>query len=294
MKYEKVTIKQIPESNVAAIGLDKYNRSRFPKCADYFQAAEVVPGKYLTGIDPEGLELQELQDLEKKEVIKEERTALIKYLQEQLGEDLSSTSNFWERFVIKIDTDNPLTLNRVNPRDVVTYHVLVANGFVAPNFASTSDSHFINTKYYCHVDDVEMDEKVSTAKKRDQARAELYKMADNKDMMFLIGSYLEGTRYKKTMSANTLYGMLSEYIDDKKNPDNVASFNKAAATDIEDLQYKVTIETAIRKKIIKYKEGQYYRGGVNLGKNILEIMKNLKMPEFANEFISIHDDVNSR
>jgi hypothetical protein len=294
MKYDKVIIKQIPDDNSAAIGLKAYNRSRFPRCFDMFPAVLLPDGRYNTGLDPDGFSVMSIQD----PVLREEKRAELRDLSLSLGtmlqKDLSPRSTFWDEYLVKISTDQDLTLNRMNPLDVIAYHVLISNGYAAPNKSAISAPEYRNAAYYCHIDEVESDVKVSSSKKRDRARAELYKMAEDKEKMLLIGSYLEGARYKKTMKENTLYDMLSDFIDNKAQPENVDTFLRAVTLSPEDLQYKVTIETAIRKKIIKFKEGQYYRGGVNFGRNQAEVIKNLKLPDFTNEFVSIHEEVNRR
>ena len=294
MKYSKVIIKQIPDSNPTAINLEKYNRSRFPNCSDVYCPALLPDGRYVTGLDPEGLDILTITDETERDAKIAEAELLVADLSKKLRKDLSPTSTFWDNFQVKINTNSDLVLSRINPLDVIKYHVLIANGYVAPSKEQAGDTRYLAASYYCHNDEVEASKNVSNRKLIDKAKAEITKIADNKEMLYIIGSYLEGTRYKKTMSPNTLYIMLSDYIEDKKNPENIQNFLNAAKLSVEDLQYKVTVETAIRKKIIKYKDGQYYRGGVNLGKNALEVYNNLKTPDYANEFIQIHEEVNSK
>lgn len=271
MKYNKVIIKQVADSNSAAMGLENYNRSRFPGTTEAMQVAQYPDGRFITGLTEE-LEVS---------------------LGKMLNEDLSKTSKFWERFVMSLSSDQDKTLLAERPYDVLQYHALIANGYVAPSKEEASHPQYLSAKYYCHIDEVEEDKTISNRKLIDKAKAALFSIEQNKDLLYLIGTYLEGARFKKNMKADTLYGMLSDYIEDKKNTDNPEIFLKAFNTPVEDLQFKVTVETAIRKKIIKFKEGQYYRGGVNLGRNALEVIQNLSTPEFANEFIQIHSEVNN-
>ncbi len=109
--------------------------------------------------------------------------------------------------------------------------------------------------------------------------------------MVLIGQYLEGDKYKIGMRPNTLYKMLSDFINDVKEPDNLKRFLKAVGTSVEDLQFKIVVDRAIKKKIIKYKDGYYQRGQVTLGKNALSVYENLKKPEFATEFLSLQEEL---
>lgn len=294
MNYNKVIIKQIPDSNPTAINLEKYNRSRFPNCTDVYCPSLLPDGRYVTGLDPEGLDILTIRDEDERNRKAAEAEALLKDLSAKLRKDLSSTSSFWENFQIKINTNQDLILSKINPLDIIKYHVLIANGYVAPSKESAGETRYLGASYYCHIDEVEATKTVSNRKLIDRAKAELTKIADNKEMLYLIGTYLEGQKYKKTMSPNTLYILMSDFIEDKKNPENIQNFLNATKLSVEDLQYKVTVETAIKKKIVKYKDGQYYRGGVNLGRNAAEVLNNLKNPEYANEFIQIHDEVNSK
>ena len=214
-------------------------------------------------------------------------------LGKSINQDLSSTSKFWEDFIIVLDSDNPRVLSKNNAMDVITYHALIANGYVAPSKEMASDPRYLSAKYYCHIEEVEEETNISNRKLIDRAKAKLISIENNKELLYLLGSYLEGGKYKKQMKADTLYGMLSDFIEDKKGEDNAEKFLKAAELPLEDIQYKVTVETAIRKKILKFKEGQYYRGGVNFGRTVLEVLDNLKKPDYANEFIQIHEEVNN-
>lgn len=271
MNYEKVIIKQVADSNSAAMGLENYNRSRFPGTSEAVQVGQFPDGRFLTGLT---------KDLETS-------------IGALINEDLSPTSKFWERFIISLSSDHDTVLNANQPYDVLKYHALIANGYVAPSKEEASNPQFLSAKYYCHVDSVEENKNISNRKLIDKAKASLFSIEQNKDLLFLIGTYLEGARYKKNMKPDTLYSMLSDFIEDKKSTDNPELFLKAFNLPVEDLQYKVTVETAIRKKIIKFKEGQYYRGGVNLGRTVIDVLENLKTPEFANEFIQIHGEVNN-
>src|SRR5690606_9549962 len=107
-----------------------------------------------------------------------------------------------------------------------------------------------------------------------------------------IGQYLEGDKYKLKMSDDAIYKMLSTYIN--RDFDNLERFMKAAKMDVEDLQYKITVDRALKGHIIKVSDGYYQRGNVTLGKNLQEVYDTLKKPQFATEFLSIKEEVESR
>lgn len=289
MNYEKVVVKQIPDELAMLTGLHKYNRSKMPKTGDFFHAA-VLNGRAITGIDEDALDIMRLPDSErvvKQEEVKNLRTYLEKYTQK----DLSATSSFWEVFGVAISSDSDLTLNKDNPLDVIRYHMLVSNGYVAPSKEAASLPEFRNAKYYCHVESVVNDEEVSTQMIRDKARSELLKLSDNTDKMVLIGQYLEGDKYKPNMKPMTLYKMMSEYINSTQEPGNLQKFLKAIKTPVEDLNFRIIVDRAMKKKVIKYRDGYYQRGQVTLGKTPLDVYENLKKPEFATELFSLREEL---
>lgn len=290
MNYEKVVIKQVPDELAVLTGLNKYNRSKMPKTGDFLCAA-IHNGRAITGIDEDGYEINSISDSVKREEIRTEKKALREFLQSKIQKDLSATSNFWEDFGVSISSDSPLVLNKSNPLDVIRYHMLIANGYAAPNKESTGDPKYRNAKYYCFVEERENDEEVSTQMLRDKSRAELLKLSENEELMVLVGQYLEGDKYKPGMKVKTLYKMLSDYIS--VDADNLKRFVRAISLGPEDLQFKVTIDRAIKKKVIIFnnKQGYYQKGQTILGKNPLQVYENLKKPEFAGEFLLIKDEL---
>lgn len=287
-----IKVKQVPDAYAISTGLDKYNKSRMPHCRDQYQVAQGYDRRYQTGIDEDAAELNFIKDevvkADKKREIKKLRTDLEKII----GEKLDALSSFWETFVIDISTDNDLILDMSNPMHILTHKALIANGLAAPDLASSGMPKYRNAKYYCFMEEKHEAEQVSTQKLRDKARSLLLGMSNNDDKMMLIGQYLEGFKYKKGMKSDTYYSMLSMFINDVNNKENVERFIRVSEASIEDIQYKITVDKAIKAKIIKFKDGQYFRGGVNLGKNLPEVMQTLKSPEYANEFVAIHEEVN--
>lgn len=291
MNYEKVVIKQIPDDLAMLTGLHKYNRSKMPKTGDFLSPA-IDNGRAITGIDEESIEINRIQDLDLREQTKSKTKALRESLEKMTNKDLSATSTFWEGFGVAISSDDSLILNKSNALDVIRYHMLIANGYAAPDKDSTGHPKYRNAKYFCFVEERANDEEISTQMSRDKARSELVKLSEDEDKMLLIGQYLEGDKYKTGMKQKTLYKMLSDFINDAKEPDNLKRFVKAVNTNIDDLQFKIIVDRAIKKKVIRYsKDGYYQRGQVTLGKNPLQVYENLKKPEFANEFLSLKEEL---
>lgn len=290
MIYEKVTIKQIPDDLAALTGLNKYGRSKMPGTMDNFQVASFA-GRAITGIDEDGWDVNRIEDSIEKEKAKKQKKELRETLQKAIGEDLSAISPFWDTFTVKISADSDLVLLNANPYDVIKYHVLIANGYVAPDKASASLPQFRSAKYYCHVEDRVNNEEVSTQKIRDRAASELLKLSDNDELMVLVGQYLEGDKYKNGMKNATLYKMLSSYIKDVTEPDNLKRFLKAVNLSPAELQFKIVTDRAVKKKKIKLVDGYYQVGQVTLGKTISEVYDALKTPEFAREFLLLKEEV---
>lgn len=294
MNYEKVVIKQIPDDSSSLFGLQKYKRSKMPSTMESLPATLGPDNRYITGIDEEAYELRLIVDKTEKEQKKKEIKELREYLQTTTGNtDLSATSPFWDTFRIQISSDNDLILNRSNPMDVIRYHVLVANGYAAPDEKTAATPKYVHCKFVCFVEERQETEDISTFRKRDIARGELVKLSEDNDHLLLVLQYLVGDKVKKGMKEDTLYRIGSEYINDKDS-ENMKRFMKAASADVEELQFKIAVDRAIKKRIIRFKEGYYQRGQVTFGKSLVDVYSNLKKPEFATEFLSIQEELEGK
>src|ERR1035437_7581522 len=139
-----IKIKQVPDVYAESVGLDKYNRSRMPQCSDKYQAAEGLDGRYITGLDEDASEINQIEDETVKQEKKAEIAKLRTAIEKRLGKDISGISTFWETFFVEISTDSDLILNMANPLDVVKHRVLVSNGLAAPDINSTGMPKYIN------------------------------------------------------------------------------------------------------------------------------------------------------
>jgi len=293
MLQELIIIKQIPDDYAEVTGLAKYNRSRMPRCMDRLSPALNIDGRYITGLDEDALEVNLIKDPDLKQEKRKELKELRESLERQTSYDLSGNSPFWQTYTVDIPSDEDKTLNKLNPRDVIAYHVLTANGYVAPTQDKAGEPRYRDAKYFAFSTEVDNKDRVSTRKIKDQARAELFKISEKKDTMKTIGEYLEGPKYTKNLGTDTLYAMLSDYLDENKD-DAVEKFLKACNKDMAELQFKIIVDKAVRTKIIKYKDKYYQRGQVTLGRTIEELYSNLSLPEFAAEYLSIKEEIESR
>lgn len=292
MIFPTVKVKQAVDDYAVASGLAAYKRSRMPRCFDILHAAPGFDGRFLTGLDEGSSLLNRIEDSKKREAKRQEIKELRESLESATGEDLTGKSSFWETFAVEMSTDKDLTLNRENPLDVVKYHMLIASQYVAPNFDDLGEPMFRNCKYYMFTEEVDTKVKAVDRKKFDKAKAALYNMSEDLDRMTTIGEFLEGQKYdKKGMNIEMSYNMLSDYIEDKKNPDNIERFIKAVAKKPDEIQIKIVVDRALRGRIITQLNGVYSYGTSNLGKTATDIVNNLKKPEFAADYLAIKDEV---
>jgi len=290
MIAEKVTIRQIPDEYAESTGLAKYNRSRMPRCFDRLSPSLGQDGRFVTGLDELSMSITRIQDDKEREFKKEEIKHLRESLEKLTGNELGGTSEFWETFYIELKADNDLILNRSNPKDVIRYNVLVANNYAAPSKEEAGNPIYKDCKYFVFTAEKENKEKVGVRKLKDKARAELLKMSDDKDYMLLIGQFLDGKKYHEDLDADSLYSMLSDYIESNKEK-AVDKFLKAVKKDKQEIQFKLVVDKAILSRIIKLNDGYYQRGQVTLGRTPAEVYMNLSTPEFSNEFLSIRDEL---
>ena len=263
------TIKQAPDEFAESSGLSKYGRSRMPGCVDTFQAALDSSGRFITGLTDE--------DVEKLSTP---------------YNDYSNTSNFWKTFAVIIPADDVKSFNSSNPIEYVGYKMLVANGYVAPNKEALYEPQYSKSLYYSYSQDYEDAQEMSNVKKKDKAKSLLLEISDDKERMVLYGSYLEGIKYSSKFNEDTLYKMLRAYID--KGIKETQSFIDVFEKDIVELQSKIFIDKALKRRLIKKAnigrgKYAYQYGQVTLGDTIEEVYKNLTSPELALELKSIQD-----
>jgi len=282
-----ILIRQIPDDYADSTGLAKYNRSRMPGCKDRFSVALNTDGRYLTNLDEDSFTVPK----DKKEEVKQKR----ENFQTLLGKDLTGTSSFWEEFNVVIDADKPKVFNTENPMDALSIHVLFANKYVAPSKELAYTPEYKDAQYYAYTEETEEAEEIGTRKKRDKALTDLLNISDDKDKMLLYGQYLEGLKYHNKLGENTLYKMLRTYIEDK-DIKNATNFINALKKDPVELQQKIIVDKGLKQRLISKvhmgnKQYAYQYGNVTLGTTIEDVYKNLSLPEFAPELMSLKKEL---
>lgn len=287
-----VEIKQTPDGSARTLGLDKYNRSKFPGTFEVLQPARSADGRWVTGIDEQSVSVRRISDPELRAQRTEEIKALREDLERLTGLDLSGSSEYWNTYYIKIV--DKLALNFDNPHDRVKYHILLANNYSAPELDAINDPSFNNTKFYMHRSENEEGQKAVKSRERDKAVADLYAMHDKLDKLRLIGRYILGTKVKATMSADAVYNLLRQEFTNDKDGAIIRKFAEATSKTIEELQYKLIVDEALSKHVIRLREGYYQRGNATYGKTMKDVLKFLSSPENANEFESIKEEVEEK
>jgi len=287
-----VEVKQTPDQSASSIGLDKYQKSKFPGTFEIVQPGKTPDGRWVTGLDENSVRINRITD----PVLRAERTEEVLHMREELerltGLDLSATSKYWETYFIKI-TDK-LALNFDNPHDRVKYYILLANDYAAPELEARNNPDFVNTKFYVHRTETEESQKAVKGKERDRAIHDLYSMKDNKNKLTLIGKFVIGQKIKETMSEDAIYNKLREELIGDKDGSITRKFNEATSKTIEELQYKLVVDEAVSKHVIRIREGYYQRGNATYGKTMKDVIKHLSSPENANEFASIKEELEEK
>jgi hypothetical protein len=287
-----VEIKQTPDLSAQMIGLDKHGRSKFPGTFEVIQPAKGPDGRWITGIDEYALSIKSISDPILREQRQEEVRGIREELERTTGYNLSATSDFWNTYYIKIV--EKLALNFDIPQDRIKYYVLLANGDAAPELEARNNPDFIHTKFYMHRSENEEGQKAVKSRERDKAIADLYTMYDNKSKLVIIGKYVLGNKVKETMSQDGVYNLMREAIQTDKEGTVVRKFNEATSKTIEELQYKLIIDEAVTRHVIRIREGYYQRGNATYGKTLKDVVKFLSSPENANEFASIKEEVEEK
>jgi hypothetical protein len=286
---QTATIRQIPNEFAENIGLDKYNKSRLPGTKERLQAALNTDGRFITGIDEESF----LVPKEDKEKIKEIRLRLEK----TTGNDLSGTSSFWTLFYVTISSDEDLVLNFNNAMHEISYNLLIANKYIAPDKDAISNPIYKDANYYAFKQEEEIKEEVSNRKLRDKAIGKLLTIETSKNKMALVGQYLEGLKYSDKLGEDTLYSYLRTYIE---QPDVKYSklFLEALEKPVEEIQRKLIIDKAFKARLIKSskngKKTLYQFGQVTLGSSVEEVYKNLSDVTFSNELMALQNELENK
>jgi hypothetical protein len=63
---------------------------------------------------------------------------------------------------------------------------------------------------------------------------------------------------------------------------------------LKNFTYKLIVDEAIAKHVIRIREGYFQRGNATYGKTMKDVLKFLSSPENANEFASVKEEVEEK
>jgi len=281
-----VEIRELVDRSASLVGLGKYNRSKLPNTAHVVYARQGADGSYITGIDENSVTLQKIKDFSMREKEVKRRRELRTKLEKMLNVNLDANSIYWETFKIDLSTTKMLTLG--NPKDELKYEFLIANEYVAPDEASASSPVYSNCKFYIYRKDVSDSEKVSKQRTIDLAKTEWLKMSDNHTKARIYASYCLGNKFSADYSADTRYGMMSDWLSELGS---AAKFMDIVKLKPEELQVKILVDFALNKNVIRVREGYYQRGNATYGRSPEEAVNYLQNTEHANEFESLRQEL---
>lgn len=287
-----VEVKQSPDKSAQMLGLDKHGRSKFPGTFEILQAGRTPDGRWVTGIDEEALSINKIKDNELREQKKEEVKAIREGLEKVTGLDLKATSQFWATYYVKLSDKKALNFD--NPLEKIQYYLLLANKFSAPEQEATVDPDYMHTKYYMHRNETEAVQKAVKSRDRDKAIVDLYALYNNPAKLTIVAKYIIGSKVKKDMSADAIYNMLRDELTKDKEGTVVRKFAEASGKTIEELQYKLVIDEALERHVIRLREGYYQRGNATYGKTMKETVAFLSSIEHSDEFASIKEEVEEK
>lgn len=284
---EQIIVKQLPNPEPEKKGAGmKYIESN-----EYLTPKTGRDGKLITGFDETSIDVLSIEDGKERDEliksIKKEKTELEKLL----GVDLGYNSQYWKDFYFVLNDE--ITLDPDNPRDRVIERFLVANHYVAPSEEAIFNSdEYANCVFYLHRETEVITKKAVKQLKKDKATSKLYMLKEeNVNTLKIVATFLLG--FDTTdLSPEVVYGKLSDFVNDPNDGDkNVEAFLVAISKKPEELQTKIILDVAVRKKIITTRGNVYRRGETVFGNSYDEALQYLSEIEHSTDLSSIKKEV---
>lgn len=261
-----VTIAQMPvASGESLFGLEKYGRSKFPKCNSEMEIP-IANGKHKLGMTKE-----------------QEDT----YAQYFVGSDSSSSE--WKEWLNSFTFKAPYeekTLDLSLMEDSFVYHVFIKGNpdlcFIAPSRKFAEDHPLSNYKYFVANEQQDAEEEVSTQKLKNKARAKLVEIQDDEIELIKIAHYLFNVR--GITNSTSAYKTINNSIDESK--ESASRFIRVFDESSDFIDVTVTVKRAIEKNIIRRGQDNWYynhASNTRLGRNQEEIIEFLMNPKNQDE-----------
>lgn len=286
-----ITIKELANTSKENLGLELEGRSKFPNCFDVIQPPKGIDGRWRTGLDELGSNINMIRDPQ----LREETRAKIKAEREELesltGYDLRGNSKFWEEFYVELNPKKPL--NMANPIDRIKYSVLMASQEVPGSLRESTKVEFHASKYYVSRQHEDVSEKVLKLKQESEAKAELMELIKTPDRAVLVGKYL-GLPVSSTTPSDNMFDIFYTNIQNDEKTGFVAKFLRALKSTHEELSIKTIFDDGVKFNVIRLTEGYYQRGNITYGKTVSDVIKFLSSPQNSAELLSIQDEVENK
>ncbi len=291
-KNKIVRISQSPDSIAESTGLAAYGMAKLPNSMHIVQPQLDDENRWITGIDEHAAKVRAIADPVRQKEIREKIYNLRIALQQKLGiSDLSGTSSYWDTFLI--DLGSLTMLDRDNAKHELIYRVITANNHIMPNSLAKDTPEHWDTKFMAFNPEYEAGNANASRDLLDESIANIRSLKADSERLYLIARLCLGKSIKKDLGTTIIYDLLRKFLDAnvKENP---KVFAKYYEMDLEELTDKHDIKEAIRYGIITYRNNQYMRGNISLGRTEIDIEINLKTPEFNSEFNAIRQELHNR
>ncbi len=261
-----VTIQQLPpDASENLFGLEKYGKSKFPRCTSQMEIP-IVNGKHKLGLTDE----------------QEEDFA-------QYFVNNSRTSLAWKTWLNDYVYTAPYdqkVLDLSTKEDQFAYQVFIKGNpqlaFIASSKKQAEEQSLTGYKYVV-INEVEDEvEVVSVQKTKNKARAKLVEIQDDELEILKIAHYLFPVRGITT--STSAYKTIDSFIAESK--DNALKFLSAFNVDAETMDVTVTVKRAVEKNILRRGQDNYYynhASGNRIGRNVDEMVDYLSDPRNADE-----------
>jgi len=285
---EKVIIKAVPNPENPLLAL------KYVGAKDYIQPGVGPDGKLITGLDENALHIIRIEDSKERKRIQDSIKKKREDLERLLGRELDINSEYWNDFYIVIE--DGVVLDPTNPMHQLIETFLIANHKVAPDQETIEENEdFANCLFFFFREQEEVSKTAKSSQKKDKAVAKLFTINEsNPDRLIKIYSYLFGYDAKNEVSPSQAYVKIKELLDVTEKNALTQNIEKViAALDLkpEELNTKLTLDKAIKKRIVTSKGNIYRRGDIILGNNYEEALEYLMSPENSAELVSLKKEV---
>jgi hypothetical protein len=277
-------IKETPDLSAAAIGLDKYEKSKIPGTFEIIYPSKGRDGRWLTGIDEESHEFallvtsEDPEQRKKGEMLKGKVKKLRERLQVQLGiANLKADrdNSYWATFKINLRTFQNINLGL--PEHQIALRCLLASGNVMRDLSERNHPRNLHTKFYLHNEAAEVKRKVEESSDKDTAMADVHILYRNDDpkLREICKIIFPGVTAIAKMSVSELYSQVKIWLITEKKQDNSKEFNLLNKLSNTDLGLRIIVKSASARGLITHKNKVFMYGQNVLGKTMEDVYRNL-------------------